>query len=104
MSPDAITLQTAFQLAVSLIAFLGGFLLKSLFSRIRTLEIADLNVAKQVSALREELPVSYVRREEFKEALDMIREDNKTSLDRIFSALRRIEDKLDSKADKPLPH
>jgi hypothetical protein len=104
VNADAITLQTAFQLAVSLIAFLGGFLLKSLFSRIRTLEVADLNVARQVSALREELPLNYIRREEFKDTVETMREDSKTALDRIFSALRRIEDKMEGKADKPSAH
>jgi len=89
MTTDAITLQTAFQLAVSLIAFLGGFLLKTLFSRIRALEVADTEVAHEVSRLREELPRVYVLREDFKSALDGI-----------FSLLRRIEDKLDSKVDK----
>lgn len=49
---------------------------------------AQLHLA--LSLIRETLPTHYVRRDDFK-ALG----------DNIFSALRRIEDKLDNKVDKP---
>jgi hypothetical protein len=43
-----------------------------------------------ISLVRETLPTHYVRRDDFKDLGD-----------NIFSALRRIEDKLDNKVDKP---
>lgn len=82
-------LTLAFNIAITLVSFLGGWLLKSLFERIRSLEIADINMAKEFSDIRVLLPSAYVRRDDFKELGD-----------NIFSALRRIEDKLDTKVDK----
>jgi hypothetical protein len=83
-------LALAFNIAMSLVAFLGGWLMKSLFERIKGLEDADKELSRQVGKLREELPSAYVRRDDFKE-----------SLDNMFALLRRIEDKLDKKVDKP---
>lgn len=79
----------AFNITLSVVSVLGGWLLKSLFERIKDLEIADKEWAVQVAKLREELPTHYVRRGDLKELTDGI-----------FSMLRRIEDKLDSKVDK----
>lgn len=80
----------AFNIAIALIAFLGGWLLKTLFERIRQLESADRDMAREVAALRVDLPSFYVRRDEFRQLGDSI-----------FETLRRIEDKLDRKVDKP---
>lgn len=82
-------LALAFNMAVALVAALGGWLVKSLFERIKGLELADSKLADQVSQLREALPALYVRRDDFKEALN-----------NIFGLLRRIEDKMDNKADR----
>lgn len=81
---------TAFNAAVTLAAFLGGWVLKSLFERINTLDTDVKMVVKAVAELREALPTHYVRRDDFKQALD-----------NIFNSLRRIEDKMENKADKP---
>lgn len=80
----------AFNIAIALIAFLGGWLLKTLFERIRQLESADRDMAREVAALRVDLPSFYVRKDEFRQLGDSI-----------FETLRRIEDKLDRKVDKP---
>lgn len=79
----------AFNVAMTLVSFLGGWLLKSLFDRIRALEDADRKMADAVSAIREALPTYYVRQDAFAKLGD-----------HIFEALRRIEDKIDLKADK----
>jgi hypothetical protein len=84
-----VDLALAFNIAVSVISVLGGWLLKSLFERIKDLELADKHWASQVALLREELPTNYVRRGDLKELTDSL-----------FNALRRIEDKLDHKVDK----
>lgn len=83
-------LNMVFNLGLTIISFLGGWLLKSVFDRIKELETADKERAKEISAIREILPSQYVRRDDFKELGDSI-----------FQALRRIEDKLDQKVDKP---
>lgn len=80
----------AFNIAMTIVAALGGWLLKSLFDRIRDLEKADEKVVETISQLRENLPTHYVRREDFAKALDDI-----------FNSLRRIEDKLERKVDRP---
>lgn len=82
-------LMLAFNTAMTLVSFLGGWLLKSLFDRIRALEIADKELMKSVTDLREILPTNYVRRDTFEKLGD-----------NIFETLRRIEDKIDKKADK----
>lgn len=83
-------LALAFNIAMSLIAFLGGWLLKTLFDRIKDLETADKAIAKELAELRVDMPSHYVRKDEFRQLGD-----------NIFEALRRIEDKLDRKVDKP---
>lgn len=79
----------AFNIAVALVTFLSGWLMKSLFDRITKLEDADAKILGEIAKLREELPTNYVRRG-----------DMQQSLNELFSAIRRIEDKLDSKADR----
>ncbi len=76
--------------AMTLISGLLGWLLKSSFDRITAIETENKSLQGQISVVRELLPERYVRRDDFK-ALG----------DNIFDALRRIETKLDGKADKP---
>lgn len=71
------------------IAVLIGWLVKGLFTRIDELGRADGRLAEQVNQLRVDLPERYVSKNDFKQLGD-----------NIFSTLRRIEDKLDGKADK----
>jgi len=83
-------LHLAFNVAMSIVAFLGGWLLKTLFERIKSLEKADHELAKEVAQLRVDLPTHYVSKGDFQQLGD-----------NIFNTLRRIEDKLDRKVDKP---
>jgi regulator of replication initiation timing len=84
-----VDLRTAFDIALSLITFLGGWLMKTLFDRIDKLEEADNRMTQALNDLRVELPSRYVDKEDF------IRVSNK-----MLSTLERIEDKLDKKVDK----
>lgn len=77
-------------IALLVISAMGGWLFRILFDRMKGMEDADQKLADQVAALREALPTNYVRRDDFKQLGD-----------NIFSALRRIEDKIDLKVDKP---
>lgn len=79
-----------FNLAVSVAGVVISWLVKALFDRMKSMEQADNRMAEQLARLREELPERFVRRDDYRE-----------SLDAIFNTLRRIEDKVDRKADKP---
>lgn len=89
MGGSAITINEVLQWVLALCAFLGGWFLKELFARISKLEDADRELAKTVGELRIDLPTHYVNKADFQQMGDSI-----------FAALRRIEDKLDGKADK----
>lgn len=75
----------AFKIAIAV----GGWFVKVLFDKLKSLESADKEMAKAVNDMRIELPTHYVQKEEFKQMGD-----------NIFAALRRIEDKMDKKADR----
>ncbi len=85
-----VDLSTAFNIAVALVAFFGGFVLRDIQKKINNLEKSDKDMTKALTELRVTLPTSYVHKDEFK-----------ASLDGIHQVLRRIEDKLDNKVDKP---
>jgi hypothetical protein len=76
--------------AMTLISGLMGWLLKSSFDRIAAVENENKSLQAQIGAVRELLHERFVRRDDFKDLGD-----------NIFEALRRIETKLDGKADKP---
>lgn len=78
------------QIVMALFGTLIGWLVKGLSDRMKALEQADHAMAKQMTELRVSLAERYVSKADHKEALDAI-----------FTMLRRIDDKLDHKADKP---
>lgn len=84
-----VDLGTAFNIAVALAAFFGGFVLRDIQKKINDLEKSDKDMTKALTALQVALPTSYVHKDEFK-----------TTLDDIHAVLRRIEDKMDQKVDK----
>lgn len=77
------------QAVITGVSALFGWLLKGLFDSIAELKAADAKLAEEVVQLRVTLPERYVSKQDFQQMGDAI-----------FSALRRIEDKLDGKADK----
>ena len=80
----------AFNIAMVLVAALGGFFIRAILDRLQRLEESDSLMTKEFYSLREEVAGKYVKQDR----LDK-------SLDAIFDTLRRIEDKVDDKADKP---
>lgn len=90
MSIDTTAILGLIQLGLALFGTLIGWMVKGLFDRMKGLEAADRELAAQMTELRVSLAERYVSKADHKEALDAI-----------FSMLRRIEDKLDEKADKP---
>lgn len=80
----------AFQVAVVIIGSLGGWFARAMFARLTTMD-NDLKLMSSAFAeLRVQIATNYVSKI-----------DHKDTLDNIFNAIRRIEEKLDHKADKP---
>lgn len=83
------TFQMMFNIAITLIGFLGGWVLNSLKASMEALQKADHELTIKVQSVEVLVAGSYVKRED----LDKLGTA-------IFTKLDRIEVKLDSKADK----
>lgn len=82
-------LQLAFNLAVGICGFLGGWILKHLYETIHDLQIVDAQLTDKVQAIEVLVAGQYVKRD-----------DLERNINAIFAKLDRIEAKLDLKADK----
>ena len=81
--------QQLFNVLFAIVGVLGGWWMKAMWEAVKSLEQADKQLANQVGELRVLVAGGYVKTE----ALDSLSKA-------IFTKLDRIEDKLDSKADK----
>lgn len=81
--------QTAFNVVLSLVAFLGGWVLNSLRDSIASLHKSDTELATKVQHIEVLVAGSYVKRDDL---------DKMTTA--LFTKLDKIEAKLDGKADK----
>ncbi len=81
--------QTAFNIVLSLVAFLGGWVLNSLRDSIKTLHQSDAELADKVQHIEVLVAGQYVKRDDLKELTTAL-----------FNKLDKIELKLDGKADK----
>lgn len=81
--------QTAFNIAVALVAFLGGWVLNSLRDSMKSLQKSDNDLADKVQKIEVLVAGQYVKRDDM----------DKLSL-ALFAKLDKIEAKLDGKADK----
>lgn len=82
-------MQTSFNIAVGLIAFLGGWVLNSLRENIQSLQKSDSELATKVQGIELLVAGSYVKRDDL---------DKLTTA--LFAKLDKIDAKLDAKADK----
>lgn len=87
MTPE---IQLGFNILVTLVAFLGGWVLNSLKSSIEALQKADASLTEKVQSVEVLVAGQYVRRDDFEKISS-----------EIFRRLDKIYDKLDDKADKP---
>ena len=83
--------QLGFNIAIGLIAFLGGWVMNNLRDSLKSLSDADLSLTNKVQSIEVLVAGTYVKRDE----LDRLGQA-------IFAKLDRIEGKLDGKADKQL--
>ena len=81
--------QIGFNIAVGLVAFLGGWVMNNLRDSLKSLQKADNELTNKVQAIEVLVAGTYVKRDE----LDKLGQA-------IFAKLDRIEGKLDGKADK----
>ena len=81
--------QMFFNIAITLIGFLGGWVLNSLKSSIEALQKADASLTSKVQDIEVLVAGSYVKRDD----LDKLSAA-------LFAKLDKIEGKLDGKADK----
>lgn len=81
--------QIGFNIAVGLVAFLGGWVMNNLRDSMKALHDADSQLASKVQSIEVLVAGTYVKRDE----LDKLGQA-------IFAKLDRIESKLDGKADK----
>lgn len=81
--------QVGFNVAIALVAFLGGWVLNSLRSSIDSLQKADTSLTTKVQAIEVLVAGTYVKRDD----LDKV-------ISALFVKLDKIESKIDSKADK----
>jgi hypothetical protein len=81
--------QMLFNIAVSVVGFLGGWWLKVLWDAVKDLQAADKILAEKVGSIEVMVAGSYMSKHDF---------DKITAA--IFAKLDKIEDKLDRKVDK----
>jgi hypothetical protein len=86
---EPFTLLAAFNIAIALLGGLGGWSLRNLTERVKEVDQDVKQARRDLAELRVHVADRYLPRDE-----------HKTSLDHIFQALRRIEDKIDRKQDK----
>lgn len=81
--------QLAFNVLLSLVAFLGGWVLNSVRDSVKALHDSDEVLSNKVQSIEVLVAGQYVKRD-----------DLEKSITAIFHKLDRIEQKLDGKADK----
>lgn len=81
--------QVMFNIAIAALAFLGGWVLNTLWASIKELQKADSDLASKVSSIEVVVAGQYVPREEFTLALNTL-----------YNKLDRISDQISSKADR----
>ena len=81
--------QQVFNVAIAIIGALGGWLMRIMWQSLKDLQARDDKLADKVGAIEVLVAGQYVKRD------DMNRD-----ISAIFAKLDRIEDKIDSKADK----
>ena len=81
--------QTLFNIAVTVIGFLGGWWLKVLWDAVKDLQTADKVLVEKVSSIEVLVAGNYMSKQDFDKIAAAI-----------FAKLDKIEDKIDKKADK----
>lgn len=86
--------QVVFNAAVAVAGFLGGWVLKVIWTAIRQLD-AD------VKQLGREVHNDFVKRDDFKESTQELKSDMRHGFDKLEELIGALFKRLESKADKP---
>ena len=81
--------QTLFNIALGIVGFLGGMVLKTVLEFIKEMKDEQKTIVQDVKELSETLHEDFVRKDDFNAAIT-----------RIENTCNKILDKLDAKADK----
>lgn len=81
--------QQLFNVVLGVACALGGWWMKAMWESLKDLQVADKALVEKVSKIEVLVAGEYVKRDDFQEFSKAI-----------FTKLDRIEDKVDSKADK----
>ncbi len=82
-------IQLAFNIAIGLISFLGGWILNSLTKKLETQDVALISIRDKVQAIEVVMAGTYVKREDLEKVGDAL-----------LTKLEQISVKLDTKQDK----
>jgi hypothetical protein len=74
---------------IGVVGALGGWWMRIMYQSLEELKVQDTKLAEKVSGIEVLVAGKYVTREDFEKKVDML-----------FSKLDKIDNKLDSKADK----
>lgn len=81
--------QQLYNIAMGLVAFLGGWWMKVMWEALKDLQNADKDLVAKVNAIEVLVAGDYVKKDEFNQVAT-----------EIFRKLDKISDKLDLKADR----
>lgn len=81
--------QVGINIALGLISFLGGWVVKNLQDSMRNLQAADERLAAKVQSIEVLVAGTYIKRDEFEKTLSAL-----------FAKLDKIDAKLDAKANR----
>lgn len=81
--------QVGINIALGLISFLGGWVVKNLQDSMRNLQAADERLAAKVQSIEVLVAGQYIKRDEFEKTLSAL-----------FAKLDKIDAKLDGKANR----
>jgi hypothetical protein len=86
---EVLSVQTVLNIALSIAAFLGGWVLNTIWRAVNDLQRSDKELAEKVSSIEVLVAGQYVKRDDFDR-----------NCERLFNKLDEINNKLDRKVDK----
>lgn len=81
--------QVLFNIVIGILSAMGGWMLNTMWVSLKDLQSADAKLAEKVSAIEVLVAGQYVTREEFT-----------TTMNTLFLKLDKIQDAINSKADR----
>ena len=81
--------QTIINIAIALVGFLGGWILKVIWEGVKDLQVVDKLLTEKVNTIEILIAGNYMSKQDFDKIAAAI-----------FAKLDKIEDKLDKKVDK----